>query len=542
MWLVWAVIAIIIFGIIGIQESEASISETTPWPKITFDAPSQVQLGDTFNVNITWTFVEFDEEEGTIDDISVGDPGVTGVGFSIYINNGTELISAPDFELTAKRTSVYNYTTSEYKKVVEYDDTQIHHETYTFRINEPAPHPYNRLSIWIEGHQNQLYFDYNDETVVFSDKEIIPESVEALKPYAYQGITIIETNENAQTNPQFIDDLAEFLKNNVQTKNMTQFLIDEGISENTIEELFSRHPELKSESFGEQELDWLKEHYERSSIVFYGKIIDSLPENLAMRFDNGAFSHPANDIKFQVIKAYKGNIEKNVELYSRELPPCGNLNVKEMIIFANENHLTNKYLYADNKIVNPDYTVSYSFCIISPSDNVFYTIEKLWKESLPPLQQIKNGIKPQDVICKEGLQLIFKDRNSPACVNSQTVFLLLSQRSWSSFDDISIVLQPSKSEYKIGETIYVNVINKGTSAVIYPSSPSAWLIDEHNSTVSVNFVSETRTIFYMNDEKPVVLTTTPLEPLSAGNYQIETSFWAPMSVERSVSIPIKLVE
>ena len=48
----------------------------------------------------------------------------------------------------------------------------------------------------------------------------------------------------------------------------------------------------------------------------------------------------------------------------------------------------------------------------------------------PPKQQIKSGVKPIDVTCKEGLELIFKSSdNSPACVKLETKEKLI-ERGW----------------------------------------------------------------------------------------------------------------
>jgi len=44
-------------------------------------------------------------------------------------------------------------------------------------------------------------------------------------------------------------------------------------------------------------------------------------------------------------------------------------------------------------------------------------------------QQLESGVAPEDIICKEGLQLIFKQDSSPACVKSQTAEKLI-QRGW----------------------------------------------------------------------------------------------------------------
>jgi len=50
----------------------------------------------------------------------------------------------------------------------------------------------------------------------------------------------------------------------------------------------------------------------------------------------------------------------------------------------------------------------------------------------PPLKQMKNVIKPETVVCNEGLQLIFKSTDgSPACVKPETAEKLI-ERGWAS--------------------------------------------------------------------------------------------------------------
>jgi hypothetical protein len=52
------------------------------------------------------------------------------------------------------------------------------------------------------------------------------------------------------------------------------------------------------------------------------------------------------------------------------------------------------------------------------------------KREIPPRKQVSSGTNPQDVICSEGLKLIFKlSNNSPACVNPDTKLKLI-QRGW----------------------------------------------------------------------------------------------------------------
>ncbi len=56
--------------------------------------------------------------------------------------------------------------------------------------------------------------------------------------------------------------------------------------------------------------------------------------------------------------------------------------------------------------------------------------EQVSSLSNSPKHQIANGVLPQDVICKEHLELIFKSsNNSPACVKPETKEKLI-ERGW----------------------------------------------------------------------------------------------------------------
>lgn len=62
-----------------------------------------------------------------------------------------------------------------------------------------------------------------------------------------------------------------------------------------------------------------------------------------------------------------------------------------------------------------------------------YGIEEKSKsiKVLSPKQQLKQGISPEEIICKEGLELIYKPNNSPACVKPSTAEKLVN-RGWAS--------------------------------------------------------------------------------------------------------------
>ena len=145
---------------------------SSPWPKTTLDTPFQVKLGEPFDVTFTWSMVEFDKETGEIDDISPDDPNTPGVGVVMFTRDGTQLVSASGFEITAERTNHYDITTTEYTKIVEYDDTEIHSETLTFQIDEPIRHPYNSIVIWADGHDEEIYLTYFGDTVFLTNDQI----------------------------------------------------------------------------------------------------------------------------------------------------------------------------------------------------------------------------------------------------------------------------------------------------------------------------------------------------------------------------------
>jgi len=76
--------------------------------------------------------------------------------------------------------------------------------------------------------------------------------------------------------------------------------------------------------------------------------------------------------------------------------------------------------YKERGILYRDAIIDYSLCGSS----------KTTSKTPTPRQQITDGVLPDEIICKEGLQLIFKSRdNSPACVKPQTAEKLF-ERGW----------------------------------------------------------------------------------------------------------------
>ncbi|MCV0411749.1 hypothetical protein [Nitrosarchaeum sp.] len=54
------------------------------------------------------------------------------------------------------------------------------------------------------------------------------------------------------------------------------------------------------------------------------------------------------------------------------------------------------------------------------------TMEDVVPSILSPLKQIKEGIAPENIVCKEGLELIFKISGQPACIQATSVEKLIA--------------------------------------------------------------------------------------------------------------------
>ena len=59
-------------------------------------------------------------------------------------------------------------------------------------------------------------------------------------------------------------------------------------------------------------------------------------------------------------------------------------------------------------------------------DDMMVTENKLPPAVLSPLKQIKSGIVPANVVCKEGLGLVFKLNGQPACVKTTSIQKLIT--------------------------------------------------------------------------------------------------------------------
>jgi hypothetical protein len=75
---------------------------------------------------------------------------------------------------------------------------------------------------------------------------------------------------------------------------------------------------------------------------------------------------------------------------------------------------------------NPTETNATSTNSASTEDDMMVTEDEILPSVLSPLKQIKSGIVSENVVCKEGLELVFKLNGQPACVKTTSVQKLIA--------------------------------------------------------------------------------------------------------------------
>ena len=62
----------------------------------------------------------------------------------------------------------------------------------------------------------------------------------------------------------------------------------------------------------------------------------------------------------------------------------------------------------------------------STGDETMVIEDEMTESILSPLKQIKEGIVPENIVCKEGLGLVFKLDGQPACVKTTSIEKLIA--------------------------------------------------------------------------------------------------------------------
>lgn len=116
------------------------------------------------------------------------------------------------------------------------------------------------------------------------------------------------------------------------------------------------------------------------------------------------------------------------------------------------------------------------------------------QESIPsPLKQIKSGVLPQDVKCKEGFVLIIRTNGDPTCVKPTSVTRLLSH-GWITLEKFEVIHQ-----------ITNNTSNNTTALVNTTKTVTDSISTNNNYAVRVFNIEDNSTL-------PITPTITPIKP------------------------------
>jgi len=79
------------------------------------------------------------------------------------------------------------------------------------------------------------------------------------------------------------------------------------------------------------------------------------------------------------------------------------------------------------------------------------SISSVYSDAIPmsPRQQMANGIAPENVICKEGLELVIRSSDGTAACVKQLSSLKLAERGWGFIYEPIEIPEISKSEFRI---------------------------------------------------------------------------------------------
>jgi len=156
----------------------------------------------------------------------------------------------------------------------------------------------------------------------------------------------------------------------------------------------------------------ITESYEESDVVFVGEVVSK------------EYLEPSNEMEliaeslFSIKEPFKGVNQDSVKVLSNEKFWGINFTQgEEYLVFADYSGSE-----IQSQLCGPTNLIEFS--------NIDLVRNISENNILPPLKQISEGIIPENVICKDNYELIFKATdNSPACVKPSTAQKLL-ERGW----------------------------------------------------------------------------------------------------------------
>jgi hypothetical protein len=220
------------------------ISVCPDWPKNTIDTPTQVKIGEEFEVRYTWTYITDDDK------MEVGEwPDVCYENKIGFIND--EFVEIIDDKYTfVDQDENWNVIPAIIRDSgyipLEFENTQEHTEIIKMKINEPRFDNKAGLIQFVGGSIFDRYLKIDNGIVTFS--ELADFDADIIDAKETLNMTTIESRDNTQPDPNFrppMDALAEFLQKYYPDANAKEILKKVGVSEDYIKEFLEKYPELK---------------------------------------------------------------------------------------------------------------------------------------------------------------------------------------------------------------------------------------------------------------------------------------------------------
>ncbi len=134
-------------------------------PVISFDLPSEIRVGEPFEINVPYTYVGFDD--GEVDWIielhknhqhsSIWDPDHPGTIFGINYPEEWELLNDPELDIIREDYSPnWQHIMYHTGKIIRYDITQEHNIKLIFNMTQPVEYPREKFSLGV----GFIYSDY----------------------------------------------------------------------------------------------------------------------------------------------------------------------------------------------------------------------------------------------------------------------------------------------------------------------------------------------------------------------------------------------
>ena len=233
-----------------------AFSEPRPYtpPTVIFDYPEQVKVGEVATIHLNYTFAIINPQTSkyyTPGEIGLEEYHDTWIGLSFP--QGIEIVSN-GFEMISNGTSYHDrpvYFTSTHSKPIDNISTVEWHTTsFDFKFTKPMNTPRDFFNISLDGTVDHNGLSTASNVVTFLNERPTPvlgasdDVLYAINSTKYKHYEITPEDPNNPTYPP-ITEFADFLRNHIQTTNMTQFLLDDGLPQKYVDELFMAHPDLK---------------------------------------------------------------------------------------------------------------------------------------------------------------------------------------------------------------------------------------------------------------------------------------------------------